>query len=356
MRVIICVTNDLTTDQRVHKVAMSLQNKMQYDVLLVGRRFRSSERVQRPYSTRRFRLLFNHGSLFYAFFNIRLFIFLLFSKFDIVLSNDLDTLPACTLAKIIKKKKLVYDSHELFTEVPELINRAKVKSIWEWIEQKCIPKVSRFYTVAQPIADIYAEKYQIPVQVVRNVPYYRENKDVNKFDKPTLIYQGALNKGRGLELMIETMAFLPGFQLIICGSGYMEKKLQKQVELNSIPNVEFTGHKDFEELKKLTPKAHIGLSWEENLGKNYYYALPNKLFDYIQARIPALVSALPSMEKIVTEYQVGEVLKNRKPEKIANQIKELYDKQYTFEERLHIAAGELCWENEQHKLIEIFND
>src|SRR6056297_335769 len=148
MRVIICVTNDLTTDQRVHKVAMSLQNKMQHDVLLVGRRFRSSKPVQRPYSTHRFSLLANRGSLFYAFFNIRLFIFLLFSKFDIVLSNDLDTLPACTLAKIIKKKKLIYDSHELFTEVPELINRPKVKSIWEWIEQKCIPKISTFYTVA----------------------------------------------------------------------------------------------------------------------------------------------------------------------------------------------------------------
>ncbi len=356
MRIIICVTNDLTTDQRVHRVACTLQEKLGYDVLLTGRRFHSSAPVERTYKTHRFRMFFNRGSLFYAFFNIRLFFFLMFSKFDIMLSNDLDTLPACAFAKVLKRKKLIYDSHELFTEVPELINRQRVKKIWEWIEKKSVQKITKFYTVAQPIADIYAEKYQMPVHVIRNLPYYRESKNINKFERPTLIYQGALNQGRGLELMIKTMHFLPNFQLIVCGDGYMAKKLRKEVESSSLKNIDFRGHQSFEALKELTQKAHIGLSWEENLGKNYYYALPNKLFDYIQARIPVLVSALPSMEKIVNEFQVGEILKNREPKKIASQIKELYNKQYTFEERLNKAAIELCWENEQHKLIEIFNN
>lgn len=91
-RVIISVVSDLVTDQRVHRTALALHSKGLI-VTLVGRRLRSSLSMpSRPYQTKRFNLGIETGPLFYAFYNIRLFFFLLFSKADILVTNDLDTL------------------------------------------------------------------------------------------------------------------------------------------------------------------------------------------------------------------------------------------------------------------------
>lgn len=351
-RVIICVTNDLSTDQRVHKVARTIKNYTKKDVVLAGRKKPGSPPVRRSYRTLRFRLPFQKGALFYAAYNLRLLIHLLFNKYQLIISNDLDTLPACSLAARLKKTKLFYDSHELFTEVPELVNRPMIKKIWEWIENKSIGNVNLSYTVCEPIAKIYAKKYHIPVHVIRNVPYKNKRPRADQYQKPTLIYQGALNKGRGLELMIRVMQQLPHFQLLIYGNGDIENMLRRQA--GNSTNVKFYGYRNFEELKNLTPKAHIGLSWEENIGKNYYYAQPNKMFDYIQARIPVLVAPLPGMEQIISTYNVGEMLYSREPQKIVTQIQQLYEKRHNFEDGLEKAAAILNWENEEKKLLSFF--
>lgn len=352
--VILCVTNDLSTDQRVHKVATTLSNKLGYEVLLVGRKLRHSLPILRPYPTKRLKLLFTKGPMFYLFFNLRLLLFLLFKKVDIIVSNDLDTLPGCAIAAKIKRKKLFYDSHELFTEVPELIGRKRIQKIWEKLERRFVNRADKFYTVCKPIADIYSKKYNIKVEVVRNLPLKKQEVRHKKFDKPTLIYQGALNLGRGIDLMIETMLHLSYFQLIIVGKGDLEHDLKLKAKELRVQNIEFMGYVTFEELQKLTSKAHIGLSWEENLGLNYYYALPNKVFDYIQAEIPVLVSNLPGLKSIVGEYHVGEVLKSSSPIKIAQQVEQLYEKQHTFEAALNEASGILTWENEEKVIKEIF--
>ena len=161
-RVLVSVTNDLYTDQRVHKVCMFLLSQ-RYEVQLIGRRRRSSVPLpKRPYSTVRMPLLFEKGALFYAFFNLRLFLRLFFSRADILLANDLDTLLANHWAKKFKRKaRLVYDSHEYFTEVPELIHRPKVRKIWLRIEERIFPKLKDVYTVNESIASIYAEKYNL---------------------------------------------------------------------------------------------------------------------------------------------------------------------------------------------------
>ncbi|HKI90270.1 MAG TPA: glycosyltransferase, partial [Draconibacterium sp.] len=170
IRIIVSVTNDLVTDNRVHKVCTTLTN-MGFCVLLIGRKLKRSLPIQtREYSTKRFHLQFKKGPLFYAEYNFRLYCFLLFSNFDILLSNDLDTLPANFLISKFLKKPLVYDSHEYFTEVPELVHRPKVKRIWEWLEQKMVPQIKYAYTVCDSIAKIYTEKYGVAFKVVRNIP------------------------------------------------------------------------------------------------------------------------------------------------------------------------------------------
>lgn len=356
-KVIVSVTNDLTTDQRVAKVCNSLTNN-NFEVVLVGRNLPKSKPIHRNYTTKRFNLLFNKGFLFYAEYNFRLFLWLLFTPKDILLSNDLDTLLPNFLVSKLQGKKLVFDSHELFSEVPELVNRPFVKNIWLRLERWLYPKLKNSYTVCKSIADIYNKNYQSNFKVVRNIP---TKKDVVKKELPfkttkkIILYQGALNIGRGLELMIQTMNLLDDFVFVIVGSGDIEEELKQLVSrLNLEEKVKFLGRLTPEELQKITPNASVGISMEEDLGLNYRFALPNKIFDYIQADVPVLVSNLPEMKQIVLDYKVGEIIAERTPKNIAQQIKNIANSNYSDE--LKKAKETLVWKNEEAVLLSIFNN
>lgn len=362
-RIIVSVTNDLVADNRVHKVCTSL-TKMGFSVLLAGRKLPKSLSIQkREYETKRFHLLFRKGPLFYVEFNFRLFLFLLFAKSDILLSNDLDTLPANFYAAKLKKNHLVYDSHEYFTEVPELIKRPRVQKIWELLEKRMVPKIKFAYTVCGSIAEIYTKKYGTPFKVVRNVPLKRTfpsaiTERINNSEK-IILYQGAVNIGRGLEQAILSMKFIENARLIIAGDGDIKSELEELVnEENLKEKVEFTGKLPLEELAKLTPTADLGLSIEEDLGLNYRFALPNKLFDYIQAQVPVLVTDLPEMAAIVGHFQIGDICTSLEPENLAETITNaLLDEQKRkhWKQNLKVAAEQLTWENEEKVLLEIYS-
>lgn len=359
-KIIVSVTNDLVADNRVHKVCNTLTS-MGFRVLLVGRKLpQSLPLLPRNYATKRFHLLFKKGPLFYAEYNLRLYSFLLFSNFDVLLSNDLDTLPANFLIAKFLKKPLVYDSHEYFTEVPELIYRPGVKKIWERLEQKMLPHIKHAYTVCESIAKIYTEKYGTPFRVVRNVPlanHFKRTEETQHAEK-IILYQGAVNIGRGLEQAILAMKYIENARLIIAGDGDIKPQLEKLVKAENLQNkIQFTGRLTLEELAKLTPQADLGLSIEEDLGLNYRFALPNKLFDYIQAQVPVLVTNLPEMAAIVKNYSVGEITSFLEPDKLAEKMTEaLYNKEKrkTWKQNLKTAAKELTWENEEKVLREIF--
>ncbi len=361
-RIIVSVTNDLTGDNRVHKVCSTLKN-IGFDVLLAGRQLRESIPVNhRNYETKRFRLLFKKGPFFYAEFNLRLFIFLLFSKFDILLSNDLDTLPANFYAAKLKNKPLVYDSHEYFTEVPELINRPQIQRIWEHIEKRLVPRIKYAYTVCNSIATAYEKKYGTKFHVVRNVPFAMTFSSVETKSsgaEKMILYQGALNIGRGLEQAISAMKYVENAKLVIAGGGDIKILLENKVERENLQNkIKFTGRLPLEKLSELTPQADLGLSIEEDLGLNYRFALPNKLFDYIQAQVPVLVTNLPEMAAIVKHYEIGEITNSLQPEILAGKIIEALFNDQTrlkWKENLKTAAGELTWENEEKVIREIFS-
>lgn len=358
-KIIVSVTNDLTNDQRVARVCTSLTN-MNYTVLLVGRKLPESTKLQRNYKTKRFKLFFNNGFLFYAEFNIRLFFFLLFTKKDLLLSNDLDTLLPNFLISKIQGKKLIYDSHELFPEIPELVNRPFVKKIWEGLEKFLLPKIKNNYTVSTEIANFYHKKYGVHFHVVRNIPVKKNELPLkelpfNHQNKKIIIYQGATNVGRGLELMMDTMQLLEDTILLIIGKGDIFESLQDKIKDQQLAEkVKFLGKLPPEKLQHITPLAHIGLSLEEDLGLSYRYALPNKLFDYIQAKIPVIVSNLPEMKRIVTEYKIGDVLLERTPEKLAEKITQVLNTDYSI--HLKKASEVLIWENEELTLQRIFDN
>ncbi|MDP6921641.1 MAG: glycosyltransferase [Lutibacter sp.] len=358
-RIIVSVTNDLVTDQRVQKVCDSLQQNG-YDIYLIGRKRPESDQVRLPFKTFRYKLLFDKGFWFYAEYNLRLFWKLLFIQGDILLANDLDTLLANYLASKLSGKKLVYDSHELFTEVPELAGRPLVRHCWLMLEKKLLPGLSHCYTVSPSIVRHYKEQYGVAFTLIRNFPTQKKQSKKGSFpfkidNKKLILYQGALNKGRGLELMLDTLCLLKDTLFIIIGSGDIEKSLQKKARaLNLGEKVVFLGAVPPTALQELTPLADLGISLEADCGLNYRYALPNKLFDYIQARVPVLVADLPEMKHMVLTHQVGEIAFDRNPQALAKQIENMLNKRATYTTALNTAASRLTWENESQQLIELF--
>ncbi len=359
--VFVAVTNDVSTDQRVHKVCNYLLST-NFEVVVYGRLLPDTLSVERNYNIKRKKLWFNHNFLFYAEYNIRLFWYLLFHSYDIILSNDIDTLPACFFGSKIKKTALVFDSHELFSEGPELQGRIFVKGFWKRLEKYFLPKLKNSYTVSKSIADFYAEKYQVKMGVIRNVPLLEKEITVEKVSFPTnhkvVLYQGVLNPGRGLESMIKALHVLDKIDLVIIGYGKTENELKAFVaeqQLNS--RVHFLGKVSSERLFNYTKLADVGMVLEEPLGKSFEFSLPNKLFDFIHAKTPIVCGNLPEISKIVRQYKVGEIVEDPTPVSIANTVRELMKNTALREhirEHQREAAKELCWENERQLLDNYF--
>ena len=351
-KIIVSVTNDISTDQRVHKVCQSLES-MGFEVILWGRKLSYSQVLNRSYTTKRMTLLFTSGSLFYLEYNIRLFLILLFSKCHIVLSNDLDTLLANFLVSKCKGIPLVYDSHELFPEAPELINRPTKKKMWERLESWILPKIQHSYTVCESIAKHYKDKYGIVMKVVRNVSYLSDDSP-KKENSNIIIYQGNMNPGRGLGLAIEMMCFLDDFKLKIIGDGEDLNALKTLAQQKAVEHkVEFLGRLPFNDLKAHTEQASIGILFEEPRGLSFEYSLPNKLFDYIHADTPVLASSLVEVKGIMNHYQIGELIRERTPKSIAEQIEEMSQNLSSYD--FAKAKKELNWQNESQILEGVFS-
>ncbi|MEA1874189.1 MAG: glycosyltransferase [Bacteroidota bacterium] len=359
-RIIITVTNDLELDQRMHKTALNLSHNG-YDVLLIGRQTSKSGAISRIYPVKRFRLLFQRGLLFYAAYNLRLFCWLVFHKWDAVLACDMDSLPAAYFAKRVRRKQIVFDSHELFSEVPELQHKPRVRRFWVHLENYFLPKLKYAYTVSQSIANYYYEKFGVKMDVIRNLPMKNANQENYQIstEKPFVIYQGTLNLGRGIEKMIDAMEFMPNYNLVIAGDGPLQAELQNRVSHSfAKERILFVGRLSFEKLHGLTKKAVLGLSLEQDLGLNYRFALPNKLFDYWHAGIPAIVSDLPEMKQLMEKTQAGITVSNHiEPENLAKEINTLITNSAGYEimkKAAQKAASEYHWENESKCQLEIF--
>ena len=364
-RILLAVTNDLITDYRVHRTATALQ-EMGFDITVVGSIFRDKSELKRPYPVHRLDMFFRKGRLFYFEFNTRLFLFAIRGGYDLFVANGLGSLTGIEFTAFWKRKPFVYDSHDLFTESAEMIGKPVTRWFWQFIEKSLSRKARRVYTISESIAAFLETKYRIKVDLIRNTP---EIQSVRNFPPEyrlvheglkVLIYQGAVNRGRGLEMIIKAMKYLPEAMFFIVGEGAEEETLEKLVLKNSLYNrVIFYGRVQFEELKFITMQADLGLSAEEDICLNYRYSLPNKLFDYIHAGIPVLVSGGEEMEKLVSERQIGHVIADRSPEKLAAQIREmLSDDELVKKWRANSAATaqEFNWSKEKDRLIEIYRE
>lgn len=364
--ILIAVTNDLSTDQRVHKVASFLE-RSGWNVTLVGRLLPHSLPLNRSYKTKRFRLFFNKGALFYANYNLRLFLWLIFQrKTTAILSNDLDTLLACFLASKMKNSTVYYDSHELYTEVPELTKRPRVRKVWLAIEKWIFPKIKNVYTVNHSIAEIYQEKYRVPIRVVRNVsPLWQPKSRLSRIelglpeDKDIIILQGAgINIDRGAEEAVAAMHFVSNAVLVFVGSGDVLPLLKKKVAAEKLEDkVIFIGKKPYEEMMQYTHHASLGLTLDKDTNANYRYSLPNKVFDYMHAGTPIVASNLVEIRRLIEQHDIGRIIASHDPKDIAACIQQLLNDKgllRTLKENCLIAAKKEHWEVEEKVLMEIY--
>jgi glycosyltransferase involved in cell wall biosynthesis len=360
-KIIVSVISDLVTDQRVQRECNTL-HKLGYEVLLAGRKSnRSFILKDLPYKSIRFQNPFQKGPFMYLVFNLQLFFYLLFAKADILWSNDLDTLLPNFMISRLKNLKLIYDSHEYFTES---VYKESSKRIWQMLETKLFPRLKNVITVNNSIQKIYENKYKVPVTVIRNMPYqFKKNKVLNSAilppGKKNLIMQGmGLNENRGAEEAVLIMQFLPDdFNLYFIGNGTILNKLKKMVfELKLQSKIIFIDPLPYQQMMEYTRQGYLGLIFEKiGVTDEHLFALPNKLFDYIHAGIPVLSSEAVEIKSIISKYNIGTCISNFNPQEMAGKIIEISEdkEKYDLWKQNTTAASEvLNWEIEEKILID----
>jgi len=357
-RIIFTVTNDLNFDQRMHRICTSLSNAG-YSITLVGRKLKTSvPLIQTNYRQHRLSCFFNTGFLFYAEYNLRLFFYLWNQKTDALCAIDLDTIAPVLAISKFKKIKRIYDAHELFCEMKEVVSRPRIYRFWKWLERSTVPHFIHGYTVNAPIRNIFKKDYGVEYEVIRNVPYLQESK-ASVVKENFIIYQGAVNEGRSFETLIPAIAFID-CPLHIYGDGnFLEqaKALTKEYKLEQ--KVVFKGKAFPADLRNITPAALLGITLFENNGLSNFLSLANRFFDYIQAGIPQLCVGYPAYKEINDKYSIAVLINDLQPKSIADAINNmLADKDLLNQLRTNcnIAREELNWQNEEKILIAFYKN
>lgn len=357
----VSVSNDLFNDNRVEKTCNSLV-RYGLKVHLVGKKTKKSPHLPSyPYDTYRIRPLFNKNFVYYAELNIRLFFYLLNKKTDILWANDLDTLLACYLVSKIRKKPLIFDSHELFWAVAELKDSKIKKMFWQKIEKMILPHLKYVFTVCNPIKDYFEKTYKIPVSVVRNIPLYEQSNQKEKhypINEKYIIWQGSANIDRGLEELVEAMKNVP-CKLYIIGRGDIIPNLQQQIIDNNLQDKVFLlGRLSFKDMMSYTRNATLAISIDKPTNENYKISLPNKIFEYINSCTPILCTPLQEIEPIIKKYDIGFFALDLTPTTLSKQINDILNNEQVLQEKSNnclLAQKDLSWQNEEKQIFSILN-
>ncbi|MBD0366503.1 MAG: glycosyltransferase [Flavisolibacter sp.] len=330
-----------------------------YFVTLVGRSHKNADPLnERPFQQKRLFCFFRKGKLFYLEYNLKLFFYLLFQPFDLIGAIDLDTILPCYWASVIKRKKRVYDAHELFCEMKEVVSRPRIYQFWKWVERNTVPHFQLGYTVNHFIRNMLFDEYKVEYEVIRNMPVVKEEQTTKRTNEKFILYQGAVNHGRSFETLI------PAFQHIsvplhIYGDGNFlgeAKSLVKKYNLEE--KIIFKGKAAPETLKEITPQAFLGITLFEKNSLNNYYSLANRFFDYIHAGVPQLCVAYPAYKEINEQYKVACLIEDLTPQVIAHAINNILNDDVLWEE-MHqacLAARRVYnWQEEEKKLLPFYH-
>ncbi len=356
-RLLFTVTNDLTYDQRMIRICSSLA-AAGYDVTLIGRKLPDSKpHTAQPFRQKRIYCFFKKGKAFYAEYNIKLFFYLLFKKSHLVCAIDLDTILPVYIVSKMKGIKRVYDAHELFCEMKEVVTRPRIYKTWKKIEKFTVPKFKYGYTVSLPIAEEFRIMYAVKYEVIRNLPVLKPFEILVKKEK-YIFYQGAVNEGRSFETLIPAMKEINA-RLIIAGDGNFMHQARELVQKNDLTEkIIFIGKISPVELYNYTLNAWIGITLFENNGLSNYYSLANRFFDYINAGIPQLCVDYPVYREINKNAPVAVLISDLQPENISKSINQLLENELLYNELQQNclqARKELNWQQEEKKLVSFYN-
>lgn len=304
--------------------------------------------------------------LFYVAFFLKLTCSLLRRKARIYVASDFYALPSAAIAATLRRGKLHYDCRDFASETPALEGRRFVKRVIDATERFFIKRADVVFAAGEMDVEFLRDRYGVEATRLLNLPQYRETFAPVDFPaelglpEPTrvLLYQGIVVKGRGIERGMDVVERLEDVVFVALGGGedldhFRERARERGLE----DRVFFYGKIPQEELGDHTAGAFAGLSLIEDAGVNNYYALPNKLFEYAMAGVPALVSDLPQMRKVVEEREIGAVVEAGDVDAVVETLRRWRDRPEEYE-RLRAncrrAAEELNWEREFARLRELF--
>ncbi len=272
--------------------------------------------------------------VFYLHFSLITLKRLIHSNSQIFFAEDVYTLPFVTFIAKLKGKVVLYNSREFYAFLGGLTGKLLLQKTITAIERFFIKKTDLVLTTGDMDSEFLEKFYNINnTCVIRNIPLKKQGVEKHDFrnelgiskDQIILLYQGVLLKGRGTKLILKALAKLKNCVLIVLGDGVLRPELTELAKSLNITNrVFFYGTIEHKFLDKYTAGADIGFSLIENISVSYYYALPNKLFEYINAQVPIISSNLPQMKKIIEDYNVGKVIEIEnmtEDEKINNIVK-----------------------------------
>ncbi|MCO8150756.1 glycosyltransferase [Bacillus subtilis] len=286
-------------------------------------------------------------------------------KYDIYHSNDLNTLPQgfiCSKFRF-KKRKLIYDSHEVQT------SRTGYDSpFYSKMEAYLIRKIDIMIVENHTRAAYNKELYGFYPKVLHNYPFLleetKEQIDIHHMlglpkNEKILLYQGGIQVGRGLDKLIKAMPFINEGTLLFIGDGRIKKDLENMVNNMELQHrVRFLPKVPLSELPKYTRSAYLGFQVLNNVCFNHYSASSNKLFEYIMAGVPVIGCDFPEIKKVIQGEKVGLVVDSHDHLSIAkgvNTLLENADLHYEFHKNCDKAKRKYNWETEKSQLLSLYN-
>ncbi len=298
----------------------------------------------------------------------RAFVQALRLRADVYHAHDLVTLPVAWSAGRLSRAKVVYDAHELFTEVGRL---GKIpRAVFRIVETLLIGRADAVMTVNESIADELSRRYGVPKPVVlRNCP--RTGGRMPERAKsplrarvgvpagvPLVLYQGMFMPHRGLDNLIRAAKLFRRAHLVFMGWGPLLADLRAlAVEEGLAERVHFTPGVPLADLLAVTAGADVGVIPYRNVGLNNYYTSPNKLFEYCAAGVPIAASRFPELVKVVEGRGIGRTFDPESPASIAEAVDALVEDEdalHAVRAAVRAAAADFTWENESKKLLGVY--
>lgn len=273
-------------------------------------------------------------------------------------------LPVGVLVKLLSRARLVYDAHELETESASLVNSPVAKRVTKITEWALLRFVDQIIVVSEPIGDWYRARHSSPVTAIHNYPRravtsqgrnsLRLIHDIPD-DQTVFIYQGAIQANRGIHLLLEvfTAGMVPNGVLVLMGYGAMARDAQSAAD--SSPHVRYQPAVPPDQILSYTSTADVGLCVFDAVCRSYALAMPNKLFEYIQAGLPVVVGRpLSAMSSVVCERGIG-LTSDLTPSALASALNEICrSDRSAMLAAIKSAAGEFTWENEEPRLAKVY--